>query len=296
PRRDGGDGRRLGDKRRGQRAKRRGFLGKPRGDRLAGDVAAGLEPRIHAREERQIDPFQCRRARNRRERLSPQRFAAGLHAAFVVAFARPTDARLEEVMRRGRHKARRQRPLTPDENPGDRRLEIVVRQPGRHAAEVRERAHVAIEKADLVLPLVDPREVAAGVHQPHQEEPRLAAGAVPLAAGPGAIGLLPPSTATPPEPANPPPPPRPPPLPAAARRRCHAPTTSFTSVSPPWWPSPTSNPCSRVAVSSCLPPVHCGDSPSNASIRAPTFSHTGRGRGPVSFRTGTGSSTYLRTV
>ena len=40
---------------------------------------------------------------------------------------------------------------------------------------MREGAHVAIEKADLVLALVDPREVAAGVHQPHQKEPRLAA-------------------------------------------------------------------------------------------------------------------------
>ena len=35
-------------------------------------------------------------------------------------------------------------------------------------------ADVPIEKADLVLPLVDPGEVAARVHQPHQEEPRFA--------------------------------------------------------------------------------------------------------------------------
>ena len=37
---------------------------------------------------------------------------------------------------------------------------------------------MAVEKADLILPLVDPREVTARIHQPHQEEPRLAADAV----------------------------------------------------------------------------------------------------------------------
>ena len=42
-----------------------------------------------------------------------------------------------------------------------------------HAAQVREGAHVAVEKADLILPLVDPAEVAARVHQAQQEQPRL---------------------------------------------------------------------------------------------------------------------------
>ena len=45
--------------------------------------------------------------------------------------------------------------------------------PLRHAAEVGERAHVAVEKAGLVLPRVEPREVAARVHQPHHEHPGL---------------------------------------------------------------------------------------------------------------------------
>ena len=40
---------------------------------------------------------------------------------------------------------------------------------------MREGADVDVEKADLILPLVDPAEVAARVHQPQQEEPRLAA-------------------------------------------------------------------------------------------------------------------------
>ena len=70
------------------------------------------------------------------------------------------------------------RPRAADQDPHDGRPQIVVRHARRHAVEVRKRADVPVEKADLILPLVDPREVAARVHQPHQEEPRLAAGPV----------------------------------------------------------------------------------------------------------------------
>jgi hypothetical protein len=40
---------------------------------------------------------------------------------------------------------------------------------------MREGTHVPVEEADLILALVDPRKVAAGVHQPHQKHPRLTA-------------------------------------------------------------------------------------------------------------------------
>ena len=83
-------------------------------------------------------------------------------------------------MRRERRKPRRQRALTADEDPDDGRPKIVVRDPAGHALEMRKGPHVAIEKTDLVLALVDPREVAARVHQPHQKEPRLAARAVEI--------------------------------------------------------------------------------------------------------------------
>ena len=43
---------------------------------------------------------------------------------------------------------------------------------------MRERADVSVEKTDLILALVDPREVTARVHQPHQEQPRFAAGPI----------------------------------------------------------------------------------------------------------------------
>jgi hypothetical protein len=83
------------------------------------------------------------------------------------------EARLEQIVRGQRGKARRQRPLAPDEDPHDCRFQIVVRYPRGHAVDVREGPHVPIQEARLVLPLVDPGEVATRVHQPHQEEPRL---------------------------------------------------------------------------------------------------------------------------
>jgi Sulfatase-modifying factor enzyme 1 len=52
--------------------------------------------------------------------------------------------------------------------------------PGGHAAKMGKRPDVAVEKADLVSALVDPGEVAARVHQPYEEEPRLAARAVQI--------------------------------------------------------------------------------------------------------------------
>ena len=45
-----------------------------------------------------------------------------------------------------------------------------MRDARRDATQVRERADMAIEKADLVLALVDPREIAPRVHQAQQEE------------------------------------------------------------------------------------------------------------------------------
>jgi hypothetical protein len=78
-------------------------------------------------------------------------------------------------MRGERRKSRRQRARTADQDPDDSGPQIIVGDAGGHALEVRERADVSVEKADLILALVDPREVAARVHQPHEEEPGLAA-------------------------------------------------------------------------------------------------------------------------
>ena len=62
------------------------FLEKPRADRLTGDIAAGLQPRVHALQQRLIDRLQGRGTRNRDQRLPAQRLAPRFDAAFVVAF------------------------------------------------------------------------------------------------------------------------------------------------------------------------------------------------------------------
>jgi len=116
--------------------------------------------------------------RNRHEHLLADGFAPGLDAALIVAFAGPTEAGLEEIVRGEGGEPRRQRARPADQDPHDGGPQIVVRDARRHRLEVRERPDVAVEKADLILALVDPGEISAGVHQPHEEEPRLAAGAI----------------------------------------------------------------------------------------------------------------------
>ncbi len=81
-------------------------------------------------------------------------------------------------MRGQRLEPRRQRARAANQNPHDRGAQIIVRDARGHAIEMRKGADVPVEKADLILALVNPGEVATGVHQPHQEEPRFAPRAV----------------------------------------------------------------------------------------------------------------------
>src|SRR4051812_2041642 len=73
-------------------------------------------------------------------------------------------------MRRECREPRRQRARPADQDPHDRRPQIVVGDARRHAIEMRKGAKVTIEKTDLILPLVDPSEVAVRVHEPHEEQ------------------------------------------------------------------------------------------------------------------------------
>ena len=238
------------------------------------------------RQQRVIDPRERRPARNRDQRLLADRLAAGFDAALIVALAGPTEAGLEQVVRGQRGEPRRQRPRAADQDPHDGRPQIVVRHARRHAVEVRKRADVPVEKADLILALVDPREVAA-------RGTSAASGRATPCGG---------SRRGRPAPRRSRPPPRSPGryvngTKTSRRCRFHSATASLTTVTPTVCPSATSSPCSRVAVSRCLPPVHCADSASSACTRAATLSQTGRGRGPASaFRTGTAWPTYLPTV
>ena len=78
-------------------------------------------------------------------------------------------------MRGERGEPRRQGPLAADQDPHDGRPQIVVGDTRGRPVKVRKGADVPVEKADLILALVDPSKVAARVHQPHQEQPRFAA-------------------------------------------------------------------------------------------------------------------------
>jgi hypothetical protein len=99
--------------------------------------------------------------RDRNQVLPADALAARLHAALVVPRRRSAEARLEEVVRRKRFEARRQLAVRADEDLPHGGAEIVVRDSLRHGGEVGEGAHVSVEKTHLILPRVQPREVAA---------------------------------------------------------------------------------------------------------------------------------------
>ena len=92
-----------------------------------------------------------------------------------MTFARSREARFEQVIRRERQEASGELALAADEDLANRGFKIVVDESMRHAAEMRERAHVPVEEARLILTRIEPREVAARVHHPHHEHVRLAA-------------------------------------------------------------------------------------------------------------------------
>jgi hypothetical protein len=153
-------------------------FGEAHADGLAGRIPFGVEPCIHLAQQDLVDGREGRTDRNRDERLLPHGLAARLDPAFIVALPGPTETGLQQVMRGERGEPRRQSPCAADQDPDDGGPKIIVGDSSRHPIEVRKRADVPVEKADLILALVDPREVAARVHQSHQEEPRLAAGPV----------------------------------------------------------------------------------------------------------------------
>ena len=127
---------------------------------------------VETREQRGTHRGEVIAARDRHQMLPSDGLSPRLDAAFIVASARPAEARLEQIVRREGLEARGELPLGANENFRHCRLQIVVRDALRHASEVLERAHVSVEKAQLILPRAEPREVAARVHQAHHEHPR----------------------------------------------------------------------------------------------------------------------------
>jgi hypothetical protein len=125
--------RRHGGERRGFRCKggrRRPtlalLLGEQDANGLARRITWGVAPRIHLRQQGLVDPRERRSDRNRDERLLPHGLAARFDPALIVALAGPTETRLQQVVRGERSEARRQRARAADEDPHDRRAQIVI--------------------------------------------------------------------------------------------------------------------------------------------------------------------------
>jgi heme exporter protein D len=126
---------------------------------------------IESLHERRAHLVEVRARRDGHEVLPAHSLSPRLDATFVMAGVRSREARLERVVRDERREARRQRTHSADEDATYGEPQVVVRDALRDATEVLECAHVPIEKAVLVLVLVEPREVAPRVHEPHHEEP-----------------------------------------------------------------------------------------------------------------------------
>src|SRR4051794_9349152 len=110
------------------------------GERLAEQAAVGATHRLQARIEpchqRGADDVQAGPLGNRHELLPADALPAGLDAALVVPGTRPTEARLDGVVRGQCQEAWRQLAVAADQVLLYRRLEVVVRTPLRCRAEV----------------------------------------------------------------------------------------------------------------------------------------------------------------
>ena len=103
--------------------------------------------------------------------------ASTLDASLVVTLARPAETWLESVVRSERGEAWPQYPRRAHEYLAHSGGQIVVRNRSDDPGEVSERCDVSREKPGRVLLGAQHREIAARVHQAHQEQPRLLADA-----------------------------------------------------------------------------------------------------------------------
>ena len=103
----------------------------------------------------------------------PYRLAAAFDATLVVSFTDAREVGLEQIVTHQREEPAREFAPRADDL-AHRRREIIVHAALCDAVKVCERAHVAVEKGQLIAALVEPGELAARVHQPHQELPGFA--------------------------------------------------------------------------------------------------------------------------
>src|SRR5580700_993609 len=107
----------------------------------------------------------------------PYRLAAAFDATLVVSFTDAREVGLEQIVTHQREEPAREFAPCADDL-AHRRRQIIVHAASCDAVQVGKRAHVAVEKGQLIATLVEPGELASRVHQPHQELP----GFAPLAA------------------------------------------------------------------------------------------------------------------
>jgi hypothetical protein len=100
--------------------------------------------------------------------LETDRLPAALHAALVVAFPDAREVGLEQIVADQRQESLGEFAPRADDL-AHRGREIIVDAAPRDSAQVCECPHVTIEKRQLIAALVEPGELAARVHQPHQE-------------------------------------------------------------------------------------------------------------------------------
>jgi hypothetical protein len=107
--------------------------------------------------------------------LQPDRLASTFDATLVVSLPRASKTRLEQEVADQGFEPVRQLPFLQPEDALHRRRQVIVNQAPGHPAQVRERPHMSIQEAGAITMIVQVDEVAARVHQPHQELPCLAA-------------------------------------------------------------------------------------------------------------------------
>jgi hypothetical protein len=105
--------------------------------------------------------------------LKPDVLAPAFDSSFIVPLAWSGKAGFKKVVGRKRRESVSQKALTANDT-ADCGSEVIVGETIRGAAKMGESADVAIKEGDLVTTIIQPDEIIAGVHQPHQELPYFA--------------------------------------------------------------------------------------------------------------------------
>src|SRR5581483_4974714 len=124
--------------------------------------------------EMRVERLEAFERRHRHHEVAACEADQPLDLALVVAFARPAEAVLEQVMRLQLAEHLRALALAIAENASDRNLGVVVEDRSRHTAEESEALHVAIAEGFLALRRIGGHEAGIRMRQVEREEMDLA--------------------------------------------------------------------------------------------------------------------------